>query len=1067
MSTKESFPECVFLEGVKCRVRAEIQSSSRVEKLMEPFKKFDDRAVAMQIGKDMMKGVLEALGYEWASLAAFCHICPTLREEVDRRFHDKMEKLKPPLVSAPSTPSRGEPLTEQVVPAARVVPIKEEKPIMVVGHDLILEKKPETKPIVDFVQGFTKLSRASKDVLVFSLNRLSLWKCAEKHTPDDVIEFLKQYAKTAPSDSLKRWIFRTMSEWGSLKIVSEDNYEVLDAIDEKVLDRVLAMREAKNHIFRRLTPTRARIIIGHRGNLKQILIEKGYPVKDLARYEEFEPIRFELKPEVTADRRYEEYQKEAVEEFLKYGAGTVILPGGSGKTVIAVIAAAALKAPTLVLATRAEICEQFKREFLEKTTISPYYVSLIHGQTSTSKRDIKPITITTYQMATGALASRLWNRKWGLIIYDESQHVPSRVWSRTTRIQATRRLGLTACIHGSTKILTGNGWREVRSINPSAVVYALSNLQLETREAFVSKAKWSDRYPLQVETMSGKSIILTNDHPLLTLEDFKPKFKRAETLKAGDLVATTTLGPFAEEDEIYQLLGFAYGDGNLRLGNSVNDLRLVFTVASSEKDAIIQALNSLGCKARVDKKGQRNAYNIEVLRRGSRLHLPTLFCSLGYPIGNKLKQPLTFPRLPRKRVLPFISGLFGAEGYTPKLRKRSSKWKSKSIDSLGLRMNTEKTEWLLPFFQRVSQILSQSGVSNWIRIKTTAWGTKSLEIRVHPNLENAKRFLHLISFAYSHVKQHEANKVLAFILAKNILKKRRLKMIKEAKANRTVLWAWARGLHSDVQIRNAEIPQISTTSEIRWEEVADISVVEQKEDIYDLRVPEVMNFVANGFISHNTPIREDKQERLIFSLIGPPCFEKGWLEMAEEGFIARAKAYEILVDMSDRYARRYAHSTNEREKYVLASTNPSKYPVIERLLEKHKDDKVLILGYYVQGALEIGKKFDIPVIHGEVSHSERHRLYEQFRKDEINRLVLTSVGEEGVDLPDANVLIEVCALYGSRMAMGQRFGRILRPKEGVSVFYELVSRGTSEQDFSNERRQFLISKGYEFEEVNA
>jgi len=215
-----------------------------------------------------------------------------------------------------------------------------------------------------------------------------------------------------------------------------------------------------------------------------------------------------------------------------------------------------------------------------------------------------------------------------------------------------------------------------------------------------------------------------------------------------------------------------------------------------------------------------------------------------------------------------------------------------------------------------------------------------------------------------------------------------------------------------------------------------------------------------------TPVREDKQEKLIFSLIGPAVYEKGWLEMAEEGFIARAKAYEILVDMPMRIARRYSHSVDEREKYILASTNPGKLPVIKKLLEKHADDKVLILGYYVQGALELGKKLGIPVIYGEVPPRKRDKLYQSFRRGEINRLILTSVGEEGVDLPDANVLIEVCGLYGSRMAMGQRFGRILRPKEEGAVFYELVSRGTTEQDFSLKRRQFLISKGYEFEEID-
>lgn len=172
-----------------------------------------------------------------------------------------------------------------------------------------------------------KLNRASKDVLIFSINRLSLWGAAEKHTSDEIIDFLKKTCKTPPSDSLKRWISRTMGMWDSPKILSEKTYDYLEAADEKLMDRILSMREAKQHIFRRLEPTKARIIAGHRGELKQILTEKGYPVKDMGRYEEFEPLQFELKPEAMKDPRWEAYQKKAEEEFLRYGAASVVLPG--------------------------------------------------------------------------------------------------------------------------------------------------------------------------------------------------------------------------------------------------------------------------------------------------------------------------------------------------------------------------------------------------------------------------------------------------------------------------------------------------------------------------------------------------------------------------------------------------------------------------------------------------------------------------------------------------------------------------------------------------------------------
>jgi len=531
------------------------------------------------------------------------------------------------------------------------VPVLETVNFMLVGHDIILPKIADSDKLANFLSVFTKLDRASEDVMIFNINRLSLWKAAERYTPDEIIDFLKKNAKTPPKDSLKNWISQVMSSYGLLKIAAENSYDILESTDDKILDRVLAIRDIKNHVFRRLSPTRARIIKGHRGLIKQHLLELGFPVKDLGRYEEFEPIRILFKPTFKAHPD----QEEALKQFLRYGAGTIIMPAGTGKTIIGIMATVKLKAPTLILATRAQICEQFKREFLDKTTVNSWDINVIHG--GSYSKEIKPITITIYQSATGNIARKLWSQKWGLIIYDEAQHVPSKIWSKTAHIQAVRRLGLTA-----------------------------------------------------------------------------------------------------------------------------------------------------------------------------------------------------------------------------------------------------------------------------------------------------------------------------------------------------------------------------------------------------------------------TPVREDAQEKMIFSLIGPPLVDKGWLEMAQKGRIAKARAYEVLVDMPKGYWAKYQRGS-EHEKIVLASSNPEKLDVIEKLLSKHRGDKVLILGYYVAGAVEISKKLDIPIIYGKTPHQERNKLYNDFRNGKLTKLVLTSVGEEGVDLPEAKIAIEVCSLYGSRMKTGQRFGRILRPKEKEAVFYELVSRGTIEQDFSERRREFLISKGYEFTQL--
>jgi len=87
---QKDWPNCVFYpKDVKCPVRFEMTaSSSVVKKIIEPLKKFDDRQVAMQMGKDMMEGLFKASGMEWSVLAAFCHICP-YKFKKDTEHHQK------------------------------------------------------------------------------------------------------------------------------------------------------------------------------------------------------------------------------------------------------------------------------------------------------------------------------------------------------------------------------------------------------------------------------------------------------------------------------------------------------------------------------------------------------------------------------------------------------------------------------------------------------------------------------------------------------------------------------------------------------------------------------------------------------------------------------------------------------------------------------------------------------------------------------------------------------------------------------------------------------------------
>jgi DNA excision repair protein ERCC-3 len=153
-----------------------------------------------------------------------------------------------------------------------------------------------------------------------------------------------------------------------------------------------------------------------------------------------------------------------------------------------------------------------------------------------------------------------------------------------------------------------------------------------------------------------------------------------------------------------------------------------------------------------------------------------------------------------------------------------------------------------------------------------------------------------------------------------------------------------------------------------------------------------------------------------------------------------------------------------RDKYRIASENPAKDDMVAALLERYSDSRVIIIGQYLKQLRRLRKRFNLPLIMGQTSTAEREDLYNKFRRGEVRQLILSKVGNFALDLPDANVLIQVSGTFGSRQEEAQRLGRILRPKPGgeVAHFYTLVTRDTREQDFAHHRQLFLTEQGYSY-----
>lgn len=213
-----------------------------------------------------------------------------------------------------------------------------------------------------------------------------------------------------------------------------------------------------------------------------------------------------------------------------------------------------------------------------------------------------------------------------------------------------------------------------------------------------------------------------------------------------------------------------------------------------------------------------------------------------------------------------------------------------------------------------------------------------------------------------------------------------------------------------------------------------------------------------------TLVREDGCEGYVFSLVGPKRYDVPWKELEREHWIADAECIEVRIDLPVSSEIDYAVST-AREKHKIASMNIKKLPIVKEIIQKCPDDKILVIGQYVQQLSLIAKELDVPLITGKTPNSERDRIYADFRNGKTKVLVVSKVANFAIDLPDASVAIQVSGTFGSRQEEAQRLGRILRPKERKSRFFTLITRNTVEEEFGSNRQKFLAEQGYEYKIV--
>lgn len=208
-----------------------------------------------------------------------------------------------------------------------------------------------------------------------------------------------------------------------------------------------------------------------------------------------------------------------------------------------------------------------------------------------------------------------------------------------------------------------------------------------------------------------------------------------------------------------------------------------------------------------------------------------------------------------------------------------------------------------------------------------------------------------------------------------------------------------------------------------------------------------------------TLVREDGCEGYVFSLVGPKRYDVPWKELEASGWIADAECIEWRLDLDEEKELEYAIA-DSRSKHRIASENPAKVPAVKEIVEKFTQDKILIIGQYLEQLHEISKLLNVPIITGKTSNADRDVIYGKFRSGEIRVLVVSKVANFAIDLPDASLAIQISGTFGSRQEEAQRLGRILRPKERKARFFTLITRGTVEEEFGSNRQKFLAEQGY-------
>lgn len=294
---------------------------------------------------------------------------------------------------------------------------------------------------------FAELERAPEHIHTYRITPLALWNArAAGHDAEQVIHMLETYSRFPVPQPLLVDIAETMSRYGRVRLHKHPAHGlILESKEPAILAELQRHKKIKPMLGAAIDAESILVHPSERGRLKQELLKVGWPAEDLAGYVDGEAHPISLVEDGWALRDYQQY---AADSFWEGGSGVVVLPCGAGKTMVGAASMAKAQATTLILVTNTVAGRQWRDELLRRTTLTEEEI----GEYSGEKKEIRPVTIATYQVVTRKTkgeyrALELFDsRDWGLIIYDEVHLLPAPVFRMTSDLQSRRRLGLTATL---------------------------------------------------------------------------------------------------------------------------------------------------------------------------------------------------------------------------------------------------------------------------------------------------------------------------------------------------------------------------------------------------------------------------------------------------------------------------------------------------------------------------------------------------------------------------------------------------------------------------------------------